>query len=92
MIPFALKGAINYYATYNGYLENKPIEDLNFEILRHHENTDKKIITLYKSKTTWFGSTRSYEEPSMDYWIKEYFNIPQDVEFQWVDIYEDIRE
>lgn len=92
MIPFALKGAINYYATYNGYLENKPIEDLNFEILKHHENTDKKIITLYKSKTTWFGSTRSYEEPSMDYWIKEYFNIPQDVEFQWVDIYEDIRE
>lgn len=92
MVPFALKGALNYYITYNGYLDNYAIEDLNFEILKHYENTEKKEITLYKSKTTWFGSTRSYEEPSMDYWIKEYFNIPQDVEFKWVDIYEEIRE
>ena len=48
-------------------------------------------INLYKNRITWYGTTRSYEEPSMDFWIKEYFNIPQDVEFKWIDIYNKVR-
>ena len=64
-------------------------------ILKKHDGTDKKEITLYKSKNVLYGGIRSYENfsknSSMDYWIKEYFNIPQDVEFNWIDIYGDVR-
>jgi hypothetical protein len=69
---------------------------LSIAILRHiyynvKKEGDSKIITLYEYPDAWYGSTRSYQEPSMDFWIKEYFNIPQDVKFHWVDIYGGLR-
>lgn len=92
LLFFSYKGAFNYYRIYRGYAENYALERLNFDLLRHYNSEeDGKTITLYKYKETWYGTFRSYEEPSMDYWIKEYFAIPQDVEFQWVDIYKPLR-
>ena len=91
-IPFAVIGLINYKINYNGYLENYGIEKLNFKILSSNYGLDEnKTINLYKYSETWFGSTRSYEEPSMDYWIKEYFNITQEADFNWIDPYEEVR-
>ncbi len=96
MIPFALKSAYNFGIIYNGYLLNYDIGRLNYDILEKHNGTDKNNITLYKSKDDTFGALMPYEElaktTSMDYWIKEYFNIPQNVEFKWVDIYGDVRK
>lgn len=91
-IPLALNGLINYKINYNGYLENYGIEKLNYKILSSNYGLkEKKSINLYKYSETWFGSTRSYEEPSMDFWIKEYFNITQEAEFNWIDPYEEVR-
>ncbi len=73
-------------------MENYSLEKLNFTILENYEEKDGKTITLYKYPNFWYGSTRSYQEPSMDYWIKEYFDIPQDVTFEWEDIYKGVRQ
>lgn len=86
------KGINNYIAIYHGYRNNKELNDYNFELLKKYDkNSENKEINLYKNRITWYGTTRSYEEPSMDFWIKEYFNIPQDVEFKWIDIYNKVR-
>ena len=82
----AYKGINNYINIYEGYRDNKAINDWNFEILRNYNN-ESDTISLYKVRNSWYGSTKSYEEPSMDYWIKEYFDIPQDITFEWIDIY-----
>ena len=88
----SLLGAKNYYMIYDGYAENYAIEKLNYRILANYEKTnDNNKITLYKYRAVWYGSTRLYEEPSMKTWVCEYFNIPQDVEINWVDPYEDMR-
>ena len=63
--------------------------ELNNQILSNYNNENK--IKLYKVKDSMYGSTQSYEEPSMDFWIKEYYNIPQEVKFEWEDIYEKFR-
>ncbi len=91
MLPFALKGAYNFGIVYNGYLLNYDIEKLNYAILEKYEGTTAKEITLYKSKDTSFGVARPYEEPSVEYWVKEYFNISQETQLKWIDIYEEVR-
>ena len=82
-------GAKQYVKIYNGYKKNYGIHQLNFELLQNYKTGDR--ITLYKVADSWYGCTLSYEEPSMDFWIKEYFNIPHEVEFEWIDIYETLR-
>lgn len=85
-----LYGAKNYYVVYSGYRNNYPIYKLNDRIYKEYESGD--TLTLYKPINSWFGSTQSYEEPSMDIWIKEYYDIPQEVQFNWVAIYGDVNE
>ena len=88
----AFIGIKNYHTIYKGYANNYAIEMLNFKILDNYDeakNGDK--ITLYKYDSVWYGSTRLYEEPSMKTWLFEYFNIPNKVQVEWVDPYEDIR-
>ena len=83
---------INYYTIYQGYRDNYSIHKLNDSILRNYnKNSNDNKIELYKVENVWYGSTMSYEEPSMDYWIKEYYDLPQSVQFEWRDIYEKIR-
>lgn len=91
LLPIALKSAYRFGIIYNGYLGNYAIEKLNYAILKQHDGTTDTEITLYKAKDSFYGVKRSYEEPSMEYWMKEYFNIPQEVEFKYVDIYESVR-
>lgn len=69
----------NYYMIYSGYRDN-------YSIYKSYK--DEEIITLYQLENSWLGSTQSFEESSMDIWIKEDYDIPQDVQFEWMDIYE----
>lgn len=85
-IILGIMGARNYLIIYRGYVNNKAINDLNDNILKNYDSKNK-TIKLYKLENSWFGSTQSYEEPSMDFWIKEYYNIPQNVTFEWIDLY-----
>jgi hypothetical protein len=91
LIPFFISGVKNYCTIYNGYMQNYALEKLNYDILQNYKEEDGNTITLYVYPNVWYGSTRSYQEPSMNYWIKDYFDIPQEVEFEWVDIYEEFR-
>lgn len=85
-------GYQNYRYIYKGYLDNYPINKLNDEILKSYDATkDGNTLTLYKVEDSWFGSNQSYEEPTMNYWICEYYNISHEVTFKWVDIYERFR-
>ena len=91
IIPFLIYGITNYSKIYNGYMNNYGIEELNFKILSSYEENDGKVIKLYKSENPLYGYVRSYERPENDHWIKDYFDIPQDVVFDWIDIYEKVR-
>ena len=85
-------GYRNYRYIYKGYQDNYPINKLNDQILKSYDATkDGNTLTLYKVEDSWFGSTQSYEEPTMNEWICEYYNIPKDVTFKWIDIYERFR-
>ena len=86
----SMRGINNYITVYCGYRDNYAIMKLNDKILRSYKEGNDSI-TLYKVENIWYGSTQSYEEPSMDFWIKEYYDIPQKVTFNWSDIYEEIR-
>ena len=86
-----LKGARNYITVYRGYANNKSINSLNDKILKNYDKKSE-TITLYKVEDSWYGSFQSYEEPTMDEWIKEYYDIPQTVKFEWIDIYGDRNE
>lgn len=93
IILFLLIGAHgfkNYYMIYSGYRDNYDIYQLNDKIYKSYKEGD--TITLYKVKNAYFGSTQSYQEPSMDIWIKEYYDIPQEVQFEWIDIYGGVNE
>ncbi len=92
IIILAKRGLYNYINIYDGYRDNYSISKLNDQILRDYDkNEDKNTIILYKVENSWYGSTQSYEEPTMDFWIKEYYDIPQTVKFKWEDIYERFR-
>ena len=85
-------GYRNYRYIYKGYQDNYPINKLNDQILKSYDATkDGNTLILYKVEDSWFGSTQSYEEPTMNEWICEYYNIPKDVTFKWIDIYERFR-
>ena len=92
LIFISKKAIFNYIQIYHGYRENYSIYKLNDEKLRNYKKvSNNKTIDLYKIENSWYGSTQSYEEPSMDFWIKEYYNIPQDYNFNWIDLYEQLR-
>lgn len=85
IIYITVTGIINYITIYCGYRDNYVIEELNDKILKKYRS--EEIVKLYKVKNSIYGSVQSYEEPSMDFWIKEYYNIPQKTKFIWEDIY-----
>ena len=80
-----------YLKTYRGYNENYTINELNFRILSSYNGEDKTIV-LYKLKDSWYASTMPYDEESIYYWMWEYFDIPMDVNFVWIDLYEGVKE
>lgn len=81
IIPIGFISIKNYYIYYNGYKDNYYIHKENEKKLRNYAN--KKQIKLRKVKNELYGSTMPYEELSMEYYIKEYYNIPNDVKFIW---------
>ena len=92
IIYVSSKGIRNYYRIYEGYRDNYPIYKLNTKILSSYDkDSGKKDITLYKVENSWYGSTQPYEEESMEYWIKQYYDLPADVDINYIDLYEDFR-
>ena len=91
-IYFGKNACLNYRIVYEGYRNNYPIYKLNDQTLKNYnEEKNGNSVILYKVENKWYGSTQSYDEPSMDKWIKEYYDLPEKVKFEWRDIYEEFR-
>ena len=88
LLVFGVKNSIT---NYNGYKENYAIHQLNFNLLKNYSAQNGNQITLYKIPESEYSAYMPYEFPGIDYWMKQYFNIPNDVTFNWVDIFEPLR-
>lgn len=79
-----LIGIINVINIYKGYENNYYIDNYNFNILKEYDGSDD-IIYLVKYPNNLYRGTMScdvgYEY--IDYWVKEYFAIPQSVMIKW---------
>ena len=60
-------------------------------MLKNYSAQNGNQITLYKIPESEYSAYMPYEFPGIDYWMKQYFNIPNDVTFNWVDIFEPLR-
>lgn len=67
-----------------GYCANKGALEYNEEQLQNLSETDNKVY-LYKLPNDFFAPTMPYAEGQeyIEYWMKEYYGISNDVEFIW---------
>lgn len=75
---------MNVKEIYKGYEENYYADNYNFEKLKDYNGTDNKIYLLQYSNAMYRGTMscdKGFEY--IDYWIKEYFAIPQSVIIEW---------
>ena len=93
IIYLGIISTINYCKIYDGYRNNYSIMKLDDKILSSYDkNKNEKNIYLYKVEDVRYGAEFQYIKPSMEYWMKEYYDIPQNVKFEWIDIYEGVRK
>ena len=80
-----------------GYKENDEINQVNrgelykvSEAISHGENIQN--IILYKLKNDLYANGMPYISPYefMIYWVKEYYDIPQEINIEWVEYGENV--
>ena len=80
----AVLGIRNLQIVYQGYEENYAIDKYNFEKLREYDGKENTIYLL-----TYPNSKYRAQMPcdagyaSIESWMKEYFNIPENVSLRW---------
>ena len=78
-------GAINYIYIYRGYQRNYATNNENYYKLEHYQIYQKnQTIDLCKVPNSLFGSSQPYEAP-YDYWLQQYFDLPENLEMKWRD-------
>lgn len=86
-------GMKHFIKNYEGYRDNYAITELNEKIIKEYNpEEDGTVLDLYKVEDIWYGSEQPYLEPRIRLWMLEYFGIEEDVSFNWIDIYENVRE
>lgn len=80
----------NFFEILQGYMGNAVINETNHykllekaERFKAGEKTD--YIILYKLENDWYASDMPYQQDFMEYWWKEFYDLPQDIQFLWVD-------
>ena len=86
---YGIKG---YIKNYEGYRDNYIIYKLNSSILKNYNESDGKTVDFYVMPDTFYGSDQPYFLGKIQYFVKEYYNIPQDVKFNIIDIFKSIRK
>ena len=71
-----------------GYYNNAVIHDINHNKLveksaRIKAGMEVKSIILYRLKDDRYASQMPYQTPFIEYWMKNYYEIPNDVQFIW---------
>lgn len=78
-------GTYNYIKIYLGYKNNDKTSSNNYYKLEHYKKYKKNDkIQLCKVKDSFYGSTLPYES-NFDLWINEYFDLPENLEMEWID-------
>ena len=78
-------GALNYIYIYRGYQKNYATNNENYYKLEHYQKYQKnQTIDLCKVPNSLFGSSQPYEA-DFDYWLQQYFNLPENLEMKWRD-------
>ena len=83
---------VNLAVIFSGYKENDEINQVNRgELYKNSEairqGEDVHNIILYKLKNDLYANAMPYISPHgfMIYWVKEYYDIPQEVNIEWID-------
>lgn len=84
ILAFGLFGVINASRIYKGYEDNYYMDNLNYDILSNYDGTSDCIYLLRYSNYVYRAQMSCDEGfEGIDYWIKEYFNIPQSTRIKW---------
>ena len=76
-------GLYNSIKIYVGYAKNYPIVMDNYHKLEKYKNNSKKhSIRLCRLKDDLYSSSQPYNA-DYDFWIKQYFNLPNDFIMEW---------
>jgi len=80
-----IKSVLNFRTIYKGYKQNAYALEYNHQILRNYSADEGKAIYLAKLPNYRYRVQMPYDTgfSSMEYWYKEYYNIPHGVSFQW---------
>lgn len=88
ILGFTVLAGINIAVITNGYRNNDEIHKIN-----HYKMTEKSFliksgenintIVLYRLKDDKYAAQMPYQQSFMEYWIKNYYEIPQSVNLIW---------
>lgn len=84
-VLFGLRSASNFVSVRNGYKANSFYLEFNHERLKSYSPEQGNIVYLAKLENDYWRGQMPYDpgQDYMEYWIKEYYNIPLGVSFQW---------
>lgn len=86
VLPFAI---IDTTTVFQGYAQNRPVHQLNdarLRVLSHDIRTGHNApdtVVLYKLPADRYAETMPYQRPLIEHWMKKYYGLPPDLEFQW---------
>lgn len=85
----SLKNAVSIY---HGYHRNAETHEINDAIMRVNcvaieQGTQMDTITLYRLQDDSYANSMAYQSGTefIEYWLKYYYRIPQDVKVLWTD-------
>lgn len=95
----AAAASLNIISVTVGYYRNAEINDINQYKLaeksfRIKAGMEVPSIVLYRMRNDKYAAQMPYHEPSIEYWMKNYYELPQSVHFIWeiVDAYSEVNE
>lgn len=89
IVPISI---INFSTLMIGFYQNKKVNDINRSRLEEKSclikaGAEMDHIILYKLKDDAYCSMMPYQHDFISYWIKNYFEIPQEIDFIWNNLY-----
>lgn len=95
----AAAASLNIVSVTLGYYRNAEINDINRYKLteksfRIKAGMEVPSIVLYRMRNDQYAAQMPYNEQSIEYWMKNYYELPQAVHFIWetVDTYSEVNE
>ena len=82
----------NTYKIYTGYENNHYVDRYNYNTLKNYKDTMQEVYLVKYPNNKYRGfmsCDKGFE--GTDYWIREYFDIPQNVQIKWKSLDEMIK-